>query len=501
MYCEKCGASLIDGKCPNCEKGKETPKKRIKNRNMAIFAVILSVLSVGILVGSFFVLSSSKTIMFQSISNWNSLLKKSFTNEDNVLMEKIKSHDQVRLDESLSLTVDPSFDLGFEKASIKLGYNDDQKAKKSSFDLQLLLDENELSLDGFLANNKLYLKIKDILEKYYYLDVEYISFFKDTESLDYEKFIDIVFDSLKENVEEKDFKKSKETIYLGDNTKKTTKISYTVTSKKLYQVLINILKKVSNDKELLLSIAETNDLSESEMKNQLEQSIRVLEAESEKTNESLFDYNVYYYGFNNIVMEEIVADDTAIQYYHYDKTEELKIVDIPSKTNYFTMKTVEEKDSTSISGFIYTYEYQGTIKETDNTLDMKINFDFEEEGELVLEVTGRIKDEKTLYQTQVDIKVSGNIEDMDLGNGILLSMMIQYTFDQNIDTTGIKDATSFEDMTEEEQLQIFDSIENHPFISPILDWFMTYPDDEDMDMEGDYYDDEDHDWDFDDSSI
>lgn len=498
MYCEKCGSSLIDGKCPNCEK-KEPTKKRVKNRNMAIFAVVLSVLSVGLLVGGFFVLSSSRTIMLQSISNWSGRLKKSFTGEDDTIIKKILSHDQVRLDETLSLTVDPKLDLGFEKASIKLGYNDDQKAKKSSFDLQMLLDENEFSLDGFLSNNKLYLKVKDVFDKYYYLDTEYISFFKDIEKDDSEKFIDIVFDSLKESVEEKDFKKSKETIYLGDNTKKTTKISYSVTSKKLYEILVSILKKISNDKDLIGSMSEANDLSEEEMKNQLVQMIRVLEAESEKTDELLFDYNVYYYGFNNIVMEEITVGDIAIQYYHYDKTEELKIVDIPSKTNYFTMKAVEEKESTTISGFIYTYGYQGTLKETDDTFSMKITFDFEEEGKLVIESTGENKDQENMYQSKIDFKISGNIEDIDLGDGIQLSMLIQYTFDQKIDITDLKDTTSFEDMTEEEQLQILEALENHPLISPIIDFFMVYVDDYD-DMDGDYYDDN-YDWDLDDSSI
>jgi len=486
MNCEKCGALLVNGKCPNCDKETKS-KKKTKNRNMAIFAVILSVISIGLLVGGFYVLSSPKTIVLQSISNWGNLLKEGASSKETKFLENITSHDQVQLKENISLKVDSILDLGFENADINILYNDDFKAKKSNMNLQFLLDQNQLDLDYFLMNDKMYMKLKDVFDKYYYTDMEYVSFIHDANKVDSEKMIDIIFDALKNGVNDKDFKKSKETISLGDKTKKTTKISYNVTSKKLYQVGIDILTAIKNDKDLMALMS--NGQSKEEIASEIDQLISMLKQGLKEEEVHVFTYNVYYYGFNNIVMEEFDFDGTAFQYYHYDKIDEIKILDLASKNSYFTMKMEEEKNDTKISGFIVTYPYQGSYQKKDNSTTVKLSFDMGDGAHLDLEMNGTNKESDNNYQEQIDIKIGGQENGTDLENMIQLSIKTEYSFDQKIDTSVTNGAVSFDAMTEEEQQNIWEALENHPIISPILDMFLESEEDGDDGLDSDDYED------------
>ena len=486
MNCNKCGSILVNGKCPMCE-GVTELKKKGKNRNMAIFAIILSTISIGLLIGGFYILSSPKTIVLQSISNWSNLLKEGVSSKGSTFLEKITSHNQVQLNETISLKVDPMLDLGFENIDMKILYYDDFKTKKSNFNLQFLLDKNKLDLDYFLANDKMYFKVKDIFDKYYYMDMEYVSFIHNVNQVNSGKLIDIVFDALKKDVNDKDFKKSKETISLGDKTKKTTKISYAVTSKKLYQVVIDILTSIKKDNELISAMTR-NGQSESEIKTQIDELISILEIGNKEKETILFYYNVYYYGFNNIVMEEFDFDGTALQYCQYDNVDEFKILDLASKNSYFTMKMEEEKSETKISGFILTYPYQGSYEKKDNATTLKFNFDVGDGDTLTLDLTGKVVENSDSYQKQLDIKIGGTENGTDLGTVIGISVTTEYSFDQKIDTSVIDGATSFDAMTEEEQIQILESLENHPIISSVLDMFPIMGEEDDYELDLDDYD-------------
>lgn len=493
MVCEKCGTLLIDGKCPNCL-GLENQKS--KNRNMAIFAVILSVVSIGLLVGGFFALSSPMTIALQSISNWSSLLKKGLENDNSQLMENFSSRNQVQMDTRLLFEVNPMLSLGFEEFELKFTCADDRKNDRSKVNLQMLLGENGIGLDGILADHKLYLKIQDVLEQYHYLDMDFSSFFQPTDNVSYEKLIDIVFDNIKKNVDSGSFKKSKETISLGDRTKKTTKISYKVTTKKFAHVLIDILEDIKNDKDLMTMLEKTYAEGEESFSSQIELAIQELKTLEKQKDQPLFYYNIYYYGFNNIVMEEFADDDVAIQFYHYDRVNEFKVTDIASKMNYFTLKIEDKKDEKAISGFILTYPYQGTYtkKGTESSLKIELNLYGQS---FIAELVHKEKDEKDSFESQdqftLDMKADGTI----LEDIIKITTNVQYVFDQKVDVSGIEEAKPFEEMSVDDQAALLDAIESHPFISSIIQLFGNSDVDfGDSDLEND-----DFNWDLDDEDL
>lgn len=494
MFCEKCGAPLVEGKCPNCDVGENKKDSKSKNRNMAIFAVILSVLSIGLLVGGFFALSSPKTIALQSISNWSGLLKKGVGNTNNLLGENLQSHSQIQLDGSLLLEVDPTLSLGFDKLELKFTHNEDQKSNKSKFNFQILLGEESIGLDGIFANDKMYFKMKDILDQYHYMDMEFVSLFQDTGDVDYEKLIDIVFDNLKESIDGDSFQKSKETLSLGDRTKKTTKISYKVTTKKLAEVLIHILEDIKNGKDFMTVLEKAYGSEEESFSSQIQTAISELKKLEKQKEEVLFYYNVYYYGFNNIVMEEFADDESAIQFYHYDQINELKVTDIASKTNYFTLKVVEGKDSSEISGFILTYPYHGTYQGTDKGDSLKVTIELDDGDALNMELASEIKNDKSALESQIRFILGGQLGGVDLAEAIKFTTTVRYTFDQKVDVSGIEEAKSFEEMSQEEQMAMLEALQNHPFIASILELFG----DSDMDLNDSDFESADSDWDMND---
>lgn len=493
MYCSKCGGPLVDGKCPKCDSNSVDNSKKSNRSRMTIFAIILSVLSIGLLAGGFFVLSSPKTIVLQSISNWSGVLKESSNFEDDWLVQKIASEDKVGLKEELTLDLGTTFGMDFGKIGLTFDYNDDKKNKESNFLTKLQLGESSLDLDGMFTDNKFYAKVKDILEPYYYTQLEYASLFENTDSIDSEGLIDIVFDNFKKNIDESDFKKSKETISLGDTSKKTNKITYEVTSKRLSKVCIGILEDIKNDKELMKSLTEVDE----EISNTIDNALKELRELEKKEDEVLFDYNVYYYGFNNIVMEEIVDDEEAIQYYHYNNVHEFKIVDVASKTNYFTLKTEEQKDkSVRISGFIVTYKYTGTYKADENKKSLSLALDLGDNQKISFDITGDIKKSEDSYQSVGEITIAGNYGGVDFSDGIKLTSKLTYTFGKDVVIEDIENAKAFEEMTEEEMLVVLEKVQNHPIIKPIYDLFMLYGS---MDQDSNYDSDYDFDMDYDDS--
>lgn len=492
MYCSKCGGPLVDGKCPKCDQNPVVNNKKSSRNHMTVFAIILSVLSIGLLTVGFFALSSPKTIVLQSISNWSGLLKESSNLEDDWLVQKIASSDKVGLKEELSLDLGDSFQLDFGKMGVTLDYNDDKKNKESSFQAKLQVGKDSLDLDGVLSDNKIYTKIKDVLEPYYFTQFEYISLFENSDSIDSEKLVDIVFDNIKENINDKDFKKSKETVFLGDNAKKTNKISYEVTSWKLSKVCLDILEDIKNDKDLMKSFTEIDE----EFATSIDEAIKELKKVEKEKDEVLFYYNVYYYGFNNIVMEELSDNKEAIQYYHYDNVHEFKIANIESNTNFFTLKTEQQKDkSFKISGFIVTYKYTGTYKKEEDKKSLSLTLELDSQQEITLDITSNIKKLEDSYQSSGEIVITGKSGGVDLGEKIKLTSNLTYTFGKDVVIPNIETAKPFEEITEEEMSVILEKLQGHPIIKPIYDLFLGYGSmdyDRDIDFDSDMNFDDDY---------
>ena len=100
--------------------------EKASNKRVTIFAIILSLVAVGVLVFGFLVVSSNKVVMLQSISN----LYSKFTEIDDdeaALLDKLSQNDNIGLRGNFNIT------SGKNKYTINCDYLENKKDSKSNF--------------------------------------------------------------------------------------------------------------------------------------------------------------------------------------------------------------------------------------------------------------------------------------------------------------------------------------------------------------------------------
>lgn len=466
MICEKCGTPLLNGKCPRCDQ-ETIPSKKKKNYGMTIFAIMLSLISLGLLAGGFYIFTSPKTIVLQSITDWNSALKEA-TSTNSMLSKKIEDSDKVGVDFIYQIKFNSQLGFGLEDMNAHLFYNTNRKEELTQFFLDTSIgEENFLTLDTILKENTVYIQLKDIMDPYYFTSVP-SSLSKGTSlsSLSVDEtnqLIDIVTDDIRKMIQSEDLEKSTVNLNLGDQKKKTTKLTYHVTKQKLYQLLTSILEDVKKEDSLLTTFAEISNVKKDDFVKEIDQRIQSLKEDSKDS--ELFDYHVYYYGFNNIVMEEVTYQDLDIQYYKYANTKEIKIFDRVSQTNYFTFQSVKEKKQYKISGYLATYSYEGTYVEKEDNPSLNLEIHLNDTMTLMLFYSNQILNDN---EQEITMTIGFKTPEIEMKKALELQGKIKYVFDESIDDSVLEGAVDLNDMTLEERNLIMERIQQNPFLSMLF---------------------------------
>lgn len=473
MKCSECGYDLKeeDKKCPRCgtEVNSSGNQKNVKkNHNIMILAIVLSAVSIVLVAIGFQKFSSPKTVMLQSVSNFASNMKEVVEKLESNFATQMEKQDKVKVDGTLELEVDPSLGIGMDNLTMNFVYAEDSSKQNSTIDLSMLMGENGLfDLDMIMADSKLYFDLKEITETYYYTDFDYVSLFEDVATVDYSKLIDIVKDNFTERVEQDKIEKSKEKIKLGDKEKNTTKLSYRITNKMINDVLSGILEDIKNDKDLLENLVKMSGVTTEEFTASIDEALNGIK---DIEGETYFYYNVYYYGFNNIVMEEVADDTVSIQYYHYDKTEEIIVMSEGQEMFYIQM--VENGDKTDIDGNLVGYTFSGSYQEQENGLAMDLTVNVGTD-QLTLSLISSREESAEEFHSTAEIKITGNLQGVDLGEGMTVRCDLVYTLGEDVQVPDLSGAKDVNLMTEEEMNTIITNIQNHPFLSMVYESLMN----------------------------
>jgi hypothetical protein len=173
--------------------------------------------------------------------------------------------------------------------------------------LKNVVNGKNVVADAFFSDNKLYFKIDDVLNDYYYItadDLEYNGNFNlpldslDGLDLDFDlnvqKLVDYLIDSLLSSVNNKNVEKDSSSLTINNKKYDTERLSYTYTGEDLYNALKEFVEEIKDDDELysqlskLYSSMGENNYSFDEVLNQL-----VKELEDLKQTGELFTYTVY----------------------------------------------------------------------------------------------------------------------------------------------------------------------------------------------------------------
>lgn len=417
-----------------------------QNRKVTLFACLLSFLSIGLLVFGFTLVSSDKVVMLQSISNLSSRFNQAL-DSDSLLLDKISSSNNV----GIRLNVNTNYQDS--TSTLLLDYLENKEDKKSRLDFTVS-KENEkiLDLDMSLYQKNLYFFIENITPSYYYTAFNYYSLLSSLSSSDSDKLLSLLKESVTDYIDNDSITSQKVNITYHGKSKKVNKLTYQITNKTIYDILASFIHSVQTDTSLYNNVSSYLKLSKEELDEKCNQLLTQIGKDNKTV---LYNYQVYYYGFNQIVSYELedVTNKVVLKYQKDDKD----ILEVKKEdTVVLSINISKNKNQYDFEGFINSdkkYDFTGNIK--NNTITVFYH-DNEDSYQFSLTLKKDIKDNSFSYD--YDINVLLNKETV-----FTSKINFTYYFNKKIEDINYTNSTSISDITEEDFNTILEQLKNHPF--------------------------------------
>ena len=416
-----------------------------QNRKVTLFACLLSFLSIGLLVFGFTLVSSDKVVMLQSISNLSSRFNQAL-DSDSLLLDKISSSNNVGIRLNMNTNYQDS------TSTLLLDYLENKEDKKSRLDFTVS-KENEkiLDLDMSLYQKNLYFFIENITPSYYYTAFNYYSLLSSLSSSDSDKLLSLLKESVTDYIDNDSITSQKVNITYHGKSKKVNKLTYQITNKTIYDILASFIHSVQTDTSLYNNVSSYLKLSKEELDEKCNQILTQIGKDNKTV---LYNYRVYYYGFNQIVSYELedVTNKVVLKYQKDDKD----ILEVKKEdTVVLSINISKNKNQYDFEGFINSdkkYDFTGNIK--NNTITVFYH-DNEDSYQFSLTLKEDIKDNSFSYD--YDINLLLNKETV-----FISKINFTYYFNEKIEDINYTNSTSISDITEEDFNTILEQLKNHP---------------------------------------
>ncbi|GEM_PF-6538379 len=416
-----------------------------QNRKVTLFACLLSFLSIGLLVFGFTLVSSDKVVMLQSISNLSSRFNQAL-DSDSLLLDKISSSNNVGIRLNMNTNYQDS------TSTLLLDYLENKEDKKSRLDFTVS-KENEkiLDLDMSLYQKNLYFFIENITPSYYYTAFNYYSLLSSLSSSDSDKLLSLLKESVTDYIDNDSITSQKVNITYHGKSKKVNKLTYQITNKTVYDILASFIHSVQTDTSLYNNVSSYLKLSKEELDEKCNQLLTQIGKDNKTV---LYNYRVYYYGFNQIVSYELedVTNKVVLKYQKDDKD----ILEVKKEdTVVLSINISKNKNQYDFEGFINSdkkYDFTGNIK--NNTITVFYH-DNEDSYQFILTLKKDVKDNSFSYD--YDINVLLNKETV-----FTSKINFTYYFNKKIEDINYTNSTSISDITEEDFNTILEQLKNHP---------------------------------------
>lgn len=416
-----------------------------QNRKVTLFACLLSFLSIGLLVFGFTLVSSDKVVMLQSISNLSSRFNQAL-DSDSLLLDKISSSNNVGIRLNMNTNYQDS------TSTLLLDYLENKEDKKSRLDFTVS-KENEkiLDLDMSLYQKNLYFFIENITPSYYYTAFNYYSLLSSLSSSDSDKLLSLLKESVTDYIDNDSITSQKVNITYHGKSKKVNKLTYQITNKTVYDILASFIHSVQTDTSLYNNVSSYLKLSKEELDEKCNQILTQIGKDNKTV---LYNYRVYYYGFNQIVSYELedVTNKVVLKYQKDDKD----ILEVKKEdTVVLSISISKNKNQYDFEGFINSdkkYDFTGNIK--NNTITVFYH-DNEDSYQFSLTLKEDIKDNSFSYDYNINLL---------LNKETVFTSKINFTyyFNEKIEDINYTNSTSISDITEEDFNTILEQLKNHP---------------------------------------
>lgn len=403
---------------------KEIVNKKGSNAGKLIVVIVLFLLMIGLGVGGyiFYKFNNSPKVLFVKTLSKYTLLKNDSNDLINFL-SKLKDGYTISINNNVKIKSDKE-EIMNALVNIKLTNNFEKKLSN----LDINFDDNNGSVINFnslMEENRTYLKLNDIFDKYYYLDEDNSSMFEDSEIVDDSKLIEVISNSFSSYFTDDKFSK--------ENVDDNVKITVGLSDKDFYD-LINLI---------------VNDLKNS----------KVLEAYASKE----LTIEDIYKGLDDFISElknelNLESKDITYSYSIYEKNNKL----IKQELGIRDVLVAIEGDT---KGNIYVYN-EGKIVLTGNYNKNYLKLSYEEDG--------------INLNLSIDYKNNTSASDLDSNYNIVLrineltiSDYVKLNINDNKEILEIDKDNSkkIDDITAEEEEQIYNKLFEIPLISSYMNMY------------------------------
>ena len=403
---------------------KEVINRKGSNAGKLIVVIILFLLMIGLGVGGyiFYKFNNSPKVLFVKTLSKYTLLKNDSNDLINFL-SKLKDGYTFSINNNVKIKSDKE-EIMNALVNIKLTNNFEKKLAN----LNINFDDNNGSVINFnslMEENRTYLKLNDIFDKYYYLDEDNSSLFEDSEIVDDSKLIEVVSNSFSSYFTDDKFSK--------ENVDDNVKITVGLSDKDFYD-LINLI---------------VNDLKNS----------KVLEVYASKE----FPIEDIYKGLDDFISElknelNLESKDITYSYSIYEKNNKL----IKQELSIRDILVAIEGDT---KGNIYVYN-EGKIILTGNYNKNYFKLSYEEDG-VNLNLSIDYKNNNSASEFDSNYNIVLRINELTISDYVKLNI----NDNKEILEIDKENSKKIDDITAEEEEQIYNKLFEIPLISSYMNMY------------------------------
>lgn len=384
-----------------------------KKKNNVLIIVIIVLLAIGVGVLGFIYGKKSITPKAKFVKVMSNYLEK---NNIEDLEELFDGGYSVNTTNDFKISADNE-----EVISGKLNINNIHKDNEQYTEISLGDGSDSLKGNVYLKDNKAYVKLNDVFDKYYYMNME-------SDSTDYVDAFKELKKSIVKVVNEY-FTDDKFTLTKDSNN---DKISISLTGKDGATLVLKFYEEIKNN-DKILGLFTDDDTSLDEVKAELKEDIDNLKEEIDSySDEVVISYDIYL-NKNKLVKQEITIEDMVLTITGEDSG------DI----------TLINAGTTIISG---TY--------SKDNLNLKISTDMIN-AELSIE-RQNIKEDKISGDYKTTIKLTSGGSTID----VTINTNVKYDKSASIPNIDLSTAKSFDEITDNELEEIYFKL--YPILEPIM---------------------------------
>lgn len=443
-----------------------------KKRIIIISSIVLVILILTVGLYGILYLNKPKNIFLKNINNDYKKLS-ALIMEDDIDTKTIKSSNKVDFNIDISDEIIPT-ELLKEINNIELEFDSYSDLDKKLLNLLINLkyEKNDLlNLKVYGKPNSLYINMKDIYNKYIEIPYEeYSEIYNTVDNKEIKYVTDKTFEYIINNLNEKDFTKTKETININNKNVKVNKISYILNEEKFTNLSVNFIEKIKSDEKYLEILSKLVNETKEELVKELD------DAKSEFNSKTEFDkteieFIMYTNGLsNNSIKYMIKSEDLKISYSNYNDIIKISVDEDENLISIVNEKKEKDFYNTTINIKIdESDEIKMNIdskKEKDTwTHNYKITLDENEiKGTLILKEKEIEKNKE--YEIDMNLNIEFMIDKEEFKFDINLKSNLK--LNEEISIPDLSNSILYSDLTEEDTNMIMENLMNNETITNFI---------------------------------